>query len=138
MKAFLRHLPIGVIGGFVYVLIELAWRGHTHWTMFVLGGLGFVLFGLVNELLPHDLPLVWQAVIGALAVTLAEFIAGLILNVWLGLDIWDYSMLRWNVFGQICPAYMVLWFLLGIPAVIAEDWLHSRLEGAPMPIYRLI
>ena len=27
------------VGDLLYVLIELIWRGHSHWTMFILGGL---------------------------------------------------------------------------------------------------
>lgn len=138
MNPFLRHGTIGVVGGIAYLLIERGWRGYTHWTMFFLGGLCFVLFGLVNELLPRDMPLFRQAAIGAAAVTLAEFFAGLVLNLWLGMGIWDYSAMRGNVLGQICPAYIALWFLLGIPAIILEDWLHSLMDGQPMPRYRLI
>ena len=138
MKAILRHSIIGIIGGIGYLLIEIGWRGYTHWTMFFLGGLCFVLFGLVNELLPRNMPLIWQSAIGATAVTLAELVAGLILNRWLGLSIWDYSGMPGNILGQISPLYSGLWFVLGIPAIIIEDWLHSILDGDPMPIYRLV
>ena len=33
------------VGGLLYGLIEIAWRGHTHISMFVVGGLCFVLIG---------------------------------------------------------------------------------------------
>ena len=52
-------------GGVLYVLIELAWRGRSHWTMFVLGGLCFVYLGLINEVLHWDTPLWQQVWIGA-------------------------------------------------------------------------
>lgn len=38
-------------------LLETAWRGHTHWTMFVLGGFLFLILGELNEgLLEWDTP----------------------------------------------------------------------------------
>ena len=36
-------------GGTAYALLETAWRGHTHWTMFVLGGFLFLILGELNE-----------------------------------------------------------------------------------------
>lgn len=38
------------IGGFLYYAIEILWRGYSHWTMFILGGLCFILVGFINEL----------------------------------------------------------------------------------------
>ena len=38
-----------LIGGRLYTWLELACRGRTHWTMFILGGLCFVIIGLLNE-----------------------------------------------------------------------------------------
>ena len=48
-------------GGTAYALLETAWRGHTHWTMFVLGGFLFLILGELNEgLLEWDTPLILQ------------------------------------------------------------------------------
>ena len=54
------------------------------------------------------MPLVLQQLIAATGITVIEFIFGLILNVWLGLNMWDYSNMPGNVLGQICPQFMVL------------------------------
>ena len=79
-------------GGTAYALLETAWRGHTHWTMFVLGGFLFLILGELNEgLLEWDTPLILQGIIGSAIVTGAELATGMILNVWLGLGVWDYS-----------------------------------------------
>ena len=38
-------LPAGFLfGGVLYVLIEVLWRGYSHYSMFIAGGLGFLLF----------------------------------------------------------------------------------------------
>lgn len=134
----LVHGLMGVLGGLAYAGIELLWRGHTHWTMGVLGGICFVLIGLINEVLPQDTPMLQQMLCGAALVTAAELIAGLALNRWLGLDIWDYSGLPLNLWGQVCAEYSALWFLLSGAAAVAEDWLHHIICGQAMPDYRLL
>ena len=57
-----------------------------------------------------------RALLGAIVITTAEFFAGCILNLWLGLGVWDYSDMPMQLFGQICLPYSVLWFLFCIPA----------------------
>ena len=36
---WVKPLTLIGVGGFLYVLIELAFRGRSHWTMFLVGGL---------------------------------------------------------------------------------------------------
>ena len=103
MKAALKHAVLALIGGCIYYAIEIAWRGHSHWTMAVLGGICFVLVGGINEYFPWSMPLALQGAIGAAIITALEFVAGVVLNVWLGLGIWDYSAMPFNVLGQIHP-----------------------------------
>ena len=55
-----------------------------------------------------DLPLIAAATAGALIVTAYEFTVGLIVNVKLGWDIWDYSSIPFNILGQICPIYTMV------------------------------
>ena len=66
-------------------------------------------------------PVIVQAVIGALIVLAVEFVSGCILNLWLGLGVWDYSNQPGNVLGQICPAFGLLWFFIMPFAIWAED-----------------
>ena len=68
---------LAVIGGLVYMGIEILWRGHTHWTMGVLGGLCFALIGLLDEWQEHP-PLWLQMLQGAMIVTVLELLAGLV------------------------------------------------------------
>ena len=70
-------------------------------------------------------------------VTDAEFVAGLILNVWLKLKIWDYSSIPGNVLGQICPQYTLAWLGLSLVAIILDDWLRYLLFDEDRPHYRL-
>ncbi len=137
MKAVLKHAVLALIGGCIYYAIEVAWRGHSHWTMAVLGGICFVLVGGVNEFFPWSMPLALQGVIGAAIITALEFTAGVVLNVWLGLGIWDYSAMPLNVLGQICLPFTLLWVPLSIVAVVLDDWLRHWLFGEERPHYTL-
>lgn len=125
-------------GGAAYCTVEVLWRGRTHWTMFVLGGLLFLLLGELNEgVLSWDTPLLLQSVIGAAIVTAAELCAGLILNVWLGLGVWDYSTLPFNLCGQICLPFSLLWIPVSAAAIVLDDWLRYWLFGEERPRYKL-
>lgn len=62
---------------------------------------------------------------------------GVILNILLGLSIWDYSNLRFNVLGQISLGYSALWFFLSLPAIILDDWLRWKLFEEEKPRYKL-
>ena len=137
LKAILKHAVLALCGGCVYFLIEMAWRGHSHWTMAVLGGVCFVLIGDINEFIPWNMPLVLQGAIGSGIVTLLELVSGIILNLWLGLGIWDYSNMPFNFLGQICLPFSLLWVALSVVAVILDDWLRYWLFGEDRPTYTL-
>lgn len=137
MKHLCKLLFLFGVGGGLYAVIEILWRGHTHWTMAVLGGACFLICGAVNEWLSWDTPLWIQALICCGAVTLAELAAGLILNTWLGLGIWDYSRMPFNLAGQICLGYSCLWYLLSIPAIVLDDWIRHWFFQEERPRYNL-
>lgn len=135
LKTALKVAVLLIIGGLIYCGIEVAWRGHTHWTMGVVGGICFVLIGGINERFPWTMPLYQQGLIGASIVTAAELLSGLILNIWLGLGIWDYSTMPLNLMGQICLPFCLLWILLSVVAVVLDDWLRYWLFGEERPHY---
>ena len=97
MKKRLKNdIAIFTIGGLSYALIEILWRGYTHWTM------------------------------GAAIITAIEFAAGCIVNLWLQMDVWDYSFLPLNLFGQVCLLYTFLWALLCIPVAYLVQAMGKR------------
>lgn len=125
-----------LVGAVLYASIEFLWRGHTHWTMAVLGGLLFLLLGGLNNWIPWEMPLLWQIVTGTVVVTAAEFVAGCILNLWLGLGIWDYSRLPGNILGQICPQFTLAWAGLSLVAIVLDDYIRHWLWDEEPPHYK--
>lgn len=112
MLEFMFVYTLGAIG---YGAIELLWRGHTHWTMLLTGGLCFLLIYLVATRLALPLPL--SGVLCAALITAVELFTGLLVNRALGWNVWDYSSLPLNLSGQICLLYSFYWLILSIPAV---------------------
>ncbi len=110
----LKYPLIALLGGVGYWSIEMLYRGRSHWSMAMLGGICLVLMYLENRWLTSH-HIILRAACCALTVTVLEFLAGCILNLWLGWQIWDYRALPFNLFGQISPLFSFLWFLLSLP-----------------------
>ena len=121
----LKEFIIFIIFGLMYVTIELLYRGHTHYSMFIVGGICGVLIGLINDNTP-DMPLLPQCVLGAVIITVIELLTGLFLNVYLGLNVWDYSNQPFNFMGQICPQFCIIWCILSILVIRIDDWLKEK------------
>ena len=112
MKTWQKTAVLFGIGGFGYGLIEIMWRGYTHWTMAVAGGLSLVMLSRVERFRQRSR--VCKAALFALGVTGIELVFGLIFNRLLKMHVWDYSDQPLNLFGQICLLYSVLWGVLGL------------------------
>ena len=70
---------------------------------------------------------IWfKAVLCAGGVTAVEFIFGLIFNVWLQRDVWDYSNKSFNVMGQICPVYSLLWGVVALGFIPLAEQINRR------------
>ena len=132
-----KYFILGIIGGAVYVLLEMLWRGYSHWTMFLLGAVCFILIGLVNEVFEWDTPLILQMFCGCAIITALEFVTGCIVNLWLGWDVWDYSQYKFNVLGQISLRSSVGWYFLSLIGITLDDWLRYKLFGEEKPRYKI-
>lgn len=129
MKIITKTFLLFTVGGILYYGIEYFYKtfishNNTHWSMFLLGGICFILVGAINEVFSWETPLFRQGGIGAILITLLEFIFGFILNIILKLNIWDYSSLPFNILGQVCLPFSLIWFLLAILAIFLDDFLR--------------
>ncbi len=99
-------------GGVGYMGLELLWRRRTHWSMGLAGGVCAALLWALFTARPMPW---WGAYLwGAAVITAVEFLTGLVVNRWLGLGVWDYSARRFQLYGQICLGFSLLWGLLGL------------------------
>ena len=136
LKIIAKYLFLGIIGSIIYMSLEILWRGYTHWTMGILGGICFICLGLINELLSWETPLVLQMFIGSIIITILEFITGCIVNLWLGLNVWDYSGLSGNILGQTCPQFALLFLPLSAIAIVIDDFVRWKWFGEEKPRYK--
>lgn len=102
------------VGAGLYSGIELLWRGRTHWSMLICGGLCFLLMYLIGG---TALTLWLRCIICALVISAVEFITGCLVNLLLGWQVWDYSDRAFNILGQVCPLYSFYWLLLTVPGL---------------------
>lgn len=114
---YVKAILFIIIGGFAYCGIEVLTRGYSHISMFFTGGMCFLLVGGISYLLGENVPLVVKMLLGALIITMLELITGLIVNVWLDLNVWDYSRQKYNYLGQVCLMFSAMWFLLSLPII---------------------
>lgn len=138
VRILLKHIILFLIGGLIYICIELLYRGDTHWSMAIVGGFAFVCCGLINELLNWQTPLWKQSFIGGGVITVLEFISGIILNIILKLDVWDYTNYKINLLGQICLPFSILWCVIAIVAIILDDHLRYWLFQEEKPRYKFL
>lgn len=101
-------------GGTGYYLLELLYRGYSHYSMAICGGVCFFLIYLVNARLEKT-NIFLKSILGAIIITFAELVTGCIVNLIFHLDVWDYSDVPLNLSGQICLPYSFIWFLLCFP-----------------------
>jgi len=85
-----------------------------------------VLIHLVNR--TSYLSLLTRCLLGATIITSLEFSVGMVVNVALGWNVWDYSDKPLNIFGQICPQFCLAWFFLSIPAFAISRYVEKRIS----------
>ena len=117
---FWKNALLFIIGGAGYVGLELLWRRRSHSSMFILGGLCFLLLGKLRKIRPpFQIP---RCVVGAGIITVMEFAAGLLVN--RQHQVWNYCDLPFNLLGQICLPFTLLW----IPIASLGMGLYGRLS----------
>ncbi len=115
------------IGGLTYGIIEILWRGHTHPSMISAGGICFVIFGKIGEKLQNT-TMFFKALLGSTIITFIELIFGVVFNMILKKNVWDYSKMPFNFQGQICALYSFFWFLLSLVGIPFANFCNNRLQ----------
>ena len=122
-KAKLLIFSVGAIG---YGLLEILWRGYTHWSMLIAGGICFSAFSHIGNKMKKTTILI-KGITGGLFITFIEFLFGVIFNIILKLKVWDYSKLPFNIAGQVCLLYTVIWSLISMLCIPFASFLSDKI-----------
>ena len=143
LSNFLLSMLMWTWGGTLYFFMEVVYKtltgnpDHISWTMIIVAFILCIPLERFGDELPWEMPMILQTIICAVAITITELISGLILNVWLGLHVWDYSELPFNFMGQICLQFSLLWVVLSFFGIKAFDWIRYTIVGGIRPQYKM-
>lgn len=121
----LRSIILFYIGGTAYMILEFLWRGRSHGSMFLLGGLCFLLVGGTNRF--HKIPFPLRLILGSGIITALELATGLLCN--RDHRVWDYRNQPFQYRGQICLAYSLLWVPVSLMAMQLYAITQKRLTA---------
>ncbi len=127
MDKIKEYIVVFASGGIIYSLIEVIFRGFTHWTMTLTGGAALLIIYIMNIKIKAR-SLILRCFAGCAIITALEFAVGCIVNRGLNMQVWDYSDEKYNVLGQICPLFSILWFLLCVPATLLSFLFRRRFD----------
>ena len=138
MKRLSEYLFLWALGGCIYYSFEMIFRGFSHWSMFILGGICFVFFFFFLKVLLWQDPLWLQLIRCMVFVTSMEFITGIIVNKWLHMQVWDYSRLPLQLFGQVCVPFLILFSGLCALGILMSGYLLHWLYGEEKPHFHVL
>ena len=133
-----EYLFLWVLGGTIYYSLEMVFRGFSHWSMFVLGGLALCFCTYQGVAMRWTEPM-WIQIIRSVAfVTSLEFITGIIVNKWLDLNVWDYSRRPFQLLGQICLPFMIIFSGLCVLGILISSQLAHWFYKEEKPHYHIL
>ncbi len=137
-KRLKEYLFLWLSGGSLYYTFEMVFRGFSHWSMFVLGGVCFMFFGAQGMAVRWQDPLWLQILRCSIFVTACEFITGIIVNKWFQWYVWDYSDQPFNLFGQICLPFAIIFSGLCVVGIFASGYLLHWIFREEKPKYHVL
>lgn len=120
-----KEIWLACFGGFSYFTLELIYNGDSHWICFVFGSICFEIVGKIRLL---NLNILLKCLLCGLFITVFEFFMGVIFNLILNWNIWNYSMFFLNISGQICLYFSLIWILLSFPAIKLHQVLSQAIS----------
>lgn len=138
MKKTSQFLFFLTTGGCIYYTVEILFRGFSHWTMFLLGGICFLFFYMQGILTAWKEPLWIQTFRATIFVVSMEFITGIIVNKYLNMNVWNYEDMPFHVFGQICLPFAVIFSGLCVMGIIMSGYMGHWFYGEEKPHYHIL
>ena len=119
--AVLYQFFLFLVGGSGYVGLEFLWRGRSHISMFIAGGVCFLLLGQLDR---TKFSPATKCILGAAVITAVELSAGLLAN--RDYRVWDYRQMPYNFLGQICLCYSLIWIPVSFGGILLHRLLNKK------------
>ena len=123
--AVLYQTFLFLVGGSGYVGLEFLWRGRSHISMFLAGGICFLLLGQLER---ARFSVVMKCLLGAVIITAVELLVGLMTN--RDHQVWDYRQMPYNFLGQVCLSYSLLWIPVSFLAMLLHRLFVQKIRRA--------
>ena len=137
-KRLLEYFFLWLIGGSLYYAFEILFRGYSHWSMFILGGICMMFFAFQGKS-SHWREALWIQILRCtIFVVACEFITGLIVNEYLDLGVWDYSDQPFHLFGQICLPFALIFSGLCAAGIITNGYLLHWIFKEEKPKFHIL
>ena len=138
----LKLIPIiliFIISGIIYCLIEIAYRGYTHYSMFLCAGMAGIAITFLNDwVYEFNTDFRTQCITAGLICSGIEFIIGEFFN--RDYSIWDYRGL-WGTIkcldSQVNVMFVCAWIVICAFAIPFLDYLQWKLGMGEKPWYRI-
>ena len=136
-KQLLEYSFLWVLGGTIYYYLEKMFRGFSHWSMFILGGICMMFFAFQGRAFGWGDGLWKQVLRCTIFVVACEFITGLIVNKYLKWAVWDYTEMPLQLFGQICLPFALLFSILCLGGILLTGYLLHWIFREEKPHYNI-
>jgi uncharacterized membrane protein len=137
-RVLLRFLIFGLMGLLMELLFGVAgdlirqdWDlrgGSSLWMIIDYGLFGLILMPIARRLMAFGIPLPVRAVFYMLFIFFVEYTSGILFHKVMGIHVWNYDHLAYNLHGQIAPHFIPAWYALGL----AGEWLYRRVDACAL------
>ena len=139
LKIFFKYFLMMSFGGYVYVTLELLYRGRSAVSMMYCASLVTLVMILLNNIFTYEMDFLLQCIICTISCTGLEWIFGLLFN--RDYLIWDYRGLPLSSpDGMVCFPFMLVWFIISffaIPLLDYIEWKIFRYKPYTPPYYKI-
>ncbi len=127
MKSLMKYLLLFTFSGYIYVCMELLFRGRSDITMMFCASICVIPMVLLNNQFSYEVDFLLQLVLCAIFATFIEYIFGAFFNS--DYHIWDYRNMPFNIDGLICLPFSLLWMIIAAWVIPLMDWMDCYIFG---------
>ena len=125
MKSFVKYLLLLTFSGYIYVCLELLFRGRSDITMMFCASICVIPMIYLNNIFTYNVDFLLQLILCTIFATWIEYIFGYIFNT--DYHIWDYRNMPFNISGQICLPFSLLWMVIAALVIPLMDWIDYHI-----------